>query len=283
MATARIAASNMAVMGLGLGGGVHDLSECDLHDTDLSGANLSGQILAGANLSEANLSGANLEHAHLVKVNLRGAKLNGCRVFGISTWDVDLTGAEQINLIINPEDQPTITVDNLEVAQFVYLLLNNAKIRDVIDTITAKAVLILGRFTPERKTVLNAIREALRSKGYLPILFDFEKPVGRDIAETVSTLAHMSRFIVADITDARSIPQELERIVPNLPSVPVKPILHATASEYGMFEHFKRYHWVLAMYCYAGEDEVVANIEKEIIAPCEVKALEMRTVVDRSS
>ena len=36
-------------------------------------------------------------------------------------------------------------------AQFVYLLLNNAKIRDVIDTVTAKAVLILGRFKGERK------------------------------------------------------------------------------------------------------------------------------------
>lgn len=278
MATARRAASNRALLLHGLGGGVHDLSGFDLHGADLSGANLSGQILTGANLSRADLSGANLEHAHLVEVNLRGAKLNGCRVFGISTWDVDLTGAEQTNLIINPENEPTITVDYLEVAQFVYLLLNNAKIRDVIDTITAKAVLILGRFTPERKTVLNAIRESLRSKGYLPILFDFEKPAGRDITETVSTLAHMSRFIVADITDARSIPQELAQIVPHLPSVPVQPLLHAAASEYGMFKHFKRYPWVLDAYRYAGEDEVIAHMEKKIIAACEVKALEMREV-----
>ena len=278
MATARRAALNRALLLHGLGGGVHDLSGFDLHGADLSGENLSGQILTGANLSRADLSGANLEHAHLVEVNLREAKLNGCRVFGISTWDVDLTGAEQKNLIINPEDEPTITVDYLEVAQFVYLLLNNAKIRDVIDTITAKAVLILGRFTPERKTVLNAIRESLRSKGYLPILFDFERPAGRDITETVSTLAHMSRFIVADITDVRSIPQELAQIVPHLPSVPVQPLLQASASEYGMFEHFKRYPWVLDAYRYAGEDEVIANMEQKIIAPCEVKALEMRKV-----
>jgi hypothetical protein len=32
-------------------------------------------------------------------------------------------------------EKTTVMVDNLEVAQFVYLLLNNAKIRDVIDTI----------------------------------------------------------------------------------------------------------------------------------------------------
>src|ERR1700693_2962645 len=58
----------------------------------------------------------------------------------------------------------------------IELLLNNPKIRDVIDTIAKKAVLILGRFTPERKAVLDDLREALRIHGYLPILFDFEKP-----------------------------------------------------------------------------------------------------------
>jgi hypothetical protein len=31
-------------------------------------------------------------------------------------------------------------------------MLNNQKVRDVIDTITSKAVLILGRFTQERET-----------------------------------------------------------------------------------------------------------------------------------
>jgi len=39
--------------------------------------------------------------------------------------------------------EPRITIDNIEVAQFIYLLLHNEKIRDVIDTITSKAVLIL--------------------------------------------------------------------------------------------------------------------------------------------
>jgi predicted transcriptional regulator len=106
-----------------------------------------------------------------------------------------------------------ISVDNLEVAQFIYLLLNNQKIRHVIDTITSKVVLILGRFTPQRKAVLDAIRDELRKRDYLPLLFDFDKPSNRDITETVSTLAHMAKFVIADITDARSIPQELMAIV----------------------------------------------------------------------
>ena len=41
--------------------------------------------------------------------------------------ELKLDGAEQKNLIITPHDEPEITVDNLEVAQFIYLLLNNER------------------------------------------------------------------------------------------------------------------------------------------------------------
>jgi hypothetical protein len=76
----------------------------------------------------------------------------------VSAWRVKLDRAKQQNLIITPENEPEITVDNIEVAQFIYLMLNNEKVRDVIDTITSKTVLILGRFTAERKAVLDALR-----------------------------------------------------------------------------------------------------------------------------
>src|SRR5262245_22398472 len=87
-----------------------------------------------------------------------------------------------------------VTIDNLEVGQFIYLLLNNQKIRQVIDTITSKVVVILGRFTGERKRVLDAIREELRKHDYIPVLFDFEKRASKDITGTVETRARMARF-----------------------------------------------------------------------------------------
>ena len=90
-------------------------------------------------------------------------------------------GPRSRNLLITSEDEPEITVDNIEVAQFIYLLLHNEKIRDVIDTIGKKAVLILGLLHPERKAVLDALREELRKRNYLPILFDFDVPATRDI------------------------------------------------------------------------------------------------------
>jgi hypothetical protein len=63
----------------------------------------------------------------------------------MSAWAVASSGAIESDLIITPPDEPTITVDSLEAAQFVYLLLSSAKIRRTLDTIRAKIVLILSR------------------------------------------------------------------------------------------------------------------------------------------
>ncbi|MFX0204067.1 MAG: hypothetical protein ACFFCW_48840 [Candidatus Hodarchaeota archaeon] len=117
--------------------------------------------------------------------------------------------------------------------------------------------------------MLDAIREELRKFNYLPVLFDFERPTSLNITETISTLAHMARFIIADITQARSIPQELSAVVPHLPSVPVQPILHTSDKEYGMFEHFKRYPWVLRTYYYKDIDDLLKTLEHKVIAPSE--------------
>jgi hypothetical protein len=85
----------------------------------------------------------------------------GCKIYVISAWGVQLEEANQTNLVITPSDESELSVDYLGVAQFIYLLLHNEKIREVIDTITSMAVLILGRFTPERKAILDAIREEM--------------------------------------------------------------------------------------------------------------------------
>jgi Pentapeptide repeats (8 copies) len=252
-----------------------DLTEAWLIDANLFGAALFRANLSRAALSEANLSDADLTRSALVETNLTGTTLTACHIYGISAWDLKLEGAKQHNLNVSNFGEPAIMVDNLEVAQFIYLLLNNEKIRQVIDTITSTVVLILGRFTSERKAVLDAIRDSLRQRDYLPVLFDFDKPASRDLTESIVTLAHMARFIIADITDAKSIPQELQAIVPNLPSVPVQPLVLASDHEYAMFEHFKRYPWVLEVYRYEDSREVLASLEAKVISPAETKAREL--------
>ena len=256
--------------------GKANLSGAILFAADLGKADLSGAILEGANLTEANLTGANFQGATLMDTDFTGADLTGCRIYGVSAWGLKLERTKQQNLVITRRDEPEITVDNIEVAQFIYLMLNNQKVRDVIDTITSKVVLILGRFTDERKAALDALREELRKRDYLPILFDFNVPATRDVTETVSLLARMARFIVADLTDPSSVPKELEAIVPGL-AVPVQPLLEGASRPYSMFRDYWN-DWVLPVYRYEGLEPLLATLAEKVIAPAEgkVKALEER-------
>src|SRR6478672_2465268 len=189
-----------------------DLQLVYLGKADLRGAYLIGTDLQGADLRTADLEGANLMGARLLKTSFEEANLSGCSIYGISCWSLNLEGANQSNLIITPAGEPGIMVDNLEVAQFISLLLINKKIREVINSITSKIVLILGAFTlPERKEFLAAIQNTLRSHHYSPVVFDFEKSGGRDVSETLSVLAKMAQFIIADLSDTKDLPSELQR------------------------------------------------------------------------
>jgi hypothetical protein len=163
-----------------------------------------------------------------------------------------------------------ITVDNIEVAQFIYLLLHNQKIRDDIDTITSKVVLILGRFTDERKKVLDALRDELRARDYLPVLFDFKSPATRTFDETILTLALVSRFIIVDITSPTSAPVELSLVVPQV-RIPILPILEEGEAPFAMFRDLRRYPWVLSPVTYKNAEQLAAGLD-ELLNRLEVEA-----------
>ncbi len=249
------------------------LSNTDLGNTKLIGADLSGADISWANISEAdfskaNLQGAILEGANLTETCLKDADLTGCYVYGISAWNLETNeNTKQSRLVITRETESVVTVDDIEVAQFVYLILNNAKLRNIITTVTSKVVLILGRFTSERKQALEALRKALRARNYVPVIFDFKPSDKRDLTETVQLLANMARFVIADITDTKSIPQELSHIIPLLPSVPVQPILMTLDRGYSMFEHWEGFNSVLPGYIYESQQQLIEDIDIKIIAP----------------
>src|SRR2546421_9595116 len=271
-----------------------NLRGTDLTEIDLSGRNLQGLDLSGANLSESDLSeadfsrttliGADLTRAILIKTILNDAILTNCHIYGASVWDVQLEREEQSDLVITPSNQSALTVDNLKVAQFIHLLLNNKEIRNTIDTITSKVVLILGNFSHNRKPVLDAIKNVLRKPNkYVPVLFDFNGPESQDLEETIIMLAHMPRFIMTDMTDPRSVPHELRAIIPDLRSVPIQPLIEASQKEYGMFNIYKAYPWVLPLYYYRDEDltSLLEFLEGKIIQLVEEKAKELKALRER--
>ena len=261
-----------------------NLRGATLYKADLTGADLSSASLQEADLREANLTKAvltktHLHYARLIRTKLHRAKLNNCSVYGISAWDLEVDiHTKQYELVLTEHGKPKVTADNLEVAQFIYLLLNNEKVRHVIDTVTSKIVLILGRFTPKRKVVLDDLRKELRQRNYTPVVFDFDKPASKDLTGTVQTLANMARFIIADLTDPSSVPHELAMVVPST-AVAVQPVLLEGQREYAMFVDLrKRYHWVLEPYRYASPERLIADLSERVIIPAEAKARELRGV-----
>ena len=249
-----------------------DLSDADLTSANLTRADLIGTHLTMADLSRANLFGARLIGATLLSTQLNRANLTGCSIYGVSAWNVNLEGAIQSNLRITPENEPAIHVDNLEVAQFVYLLLNNPKIRTIIDTIGKKGVLLLGRFTEGRMAILETLQKELRNRDFVPMVFNFDKPDTKDFTETVRILAGLSRFIIADITNPRSAPLELQAVVPEY-MTPFIPILEKGEEPFAMFRDIwiKYRDWVLEPIRYPSVDRLVEVLDSEIIKPAEAR------------
>jgi hypothetical protein len=249
-----------------------NLFNADLSGADLSSADLHRANLFRANLFNANLGGADLARAALVETDLADAVLTGCSIYGISAWNVQLSeGTKQQDLIITAPDEPKVTVDDIEVAQFVYLLLHNEKIRRVIDTVGRKGVLLLGRFTEDRIKVLERLREELRKRGYLPIVFNFDKPETKDFTETVRLLAGLSKFVIADITNPKSSPLELQATIPEI-MVPFQPIIAQGDEPFSMLQDLQRKHdWVLKTLRYSSLDRLIDTMDDEIIKPAEAK------------
>src|SRR6266700_1681001 len=100
-----------------------DLRKVSLYKADLRWADLEGVDLSEACLSKAKLRKARLRKAQLIQTDFTNADLTGCHIYGVSAWNVQLEGAIQKDLVITDYDEPEITVDNLKVAQFIYLLL----------------------------------------------------------------------------------------------------------------------------------------------------------------
>jgi uncharacterized protein YjbI with pentapeptide repeats len=258
-----------------------DFCGANLSRTNLSGSNLRQANLREADFSEANLTGVNLDgsnlsHTVLVQSNLKNAKLNNCRIYGISAWDIKSNkSTQQQDLIITPDGRPEITVDNLEIAQFVYLLVHNEKIRSVVDTIGQKVVLVTGYFGEKRKTVLDAVRNKLRKLGFVPMSFDFESATQKDFTETVKVLSGMSRFIIADITSQKSSLLKLPADVPDN-MIPLVPIYDRNEEPSPMFRDFKNSsERVLEVVEYDSAAGLIKALEDAVVKPALKKAEQM--------
>ena len=67
------------------------------------------------------------------------------------------------------------------------------------------------------------------------MVFNFDKPETKDFTETVRLLAGLSKFVIADFTNPKSAPYELEAIVSET-MIPFQPIIEAGETPFAMLQ-----------------------------------------------
>lgn len=255
-----------------------NLTRARLTRAVLTEANLTEANLTEANLTDANLTEANLTRAILVKTTVAGSSLSRAKVYGASVWDLAGDPADEQDLVVTPSSDAAVTVDKLKVVQFIYLLLSNKEIRDVIETITTKTVLILGRFTPGRKLILDTLRTELRERyNYLPIVVDFDKPTNRSLTDTVRLLAGLSRFVIIDLSDAMSSNYELGVLTQlGLHRTPMAIIAEAGLPTMSMLPDVLALRPVLEnLHEYTDLDHLSATLADAVVGPAEARWSEL--------
>jgi uncharacterized protein YjbI with pentapeptide repeats len=264
-------------------------------DADLRNAVCDSSQFTGADFRGCNLRGAKLLGCSLNQIRVGGAKFRGALVWGSGVWNVrrdrDLPTEEQglrigwenldpIDVLTDPRWRPPgveFKANRLEVAHFLALVRDApSELSHIIDAASQNLVLILGRFRGPQYQVLKRLRDALPKHGLAPVVFDFDPPEGRDLSETVSLLAGLAHFVIADLSRPSSTPLEVQLIVPNI-AVPFVPIIRASERPFAMFAGLERkYPWVLSPVRYRSPEALLRNLEQEIIVPARQRARWLR-------
>ena len=241
-----------------------DLREADFSEADLGEADLSNADLRGAKLCSSRLVESNLTRANLIR-----SDLTGCKVYGVSVWDTRIGKRTKMrDLVISKDEQPLITVYDIEIAHFIYMILENTKVKNVIDTLRTKAILILGAFDDESMPIFTILKEAIRGYGYLPLLFDFEAPETQEYMETVRTMALLSSFVIVDLSSRSGQLHELASLVRDT-YIPFATIARDGTKITAMQGEFRHCYWYKEKYFSYSSENAVKRIpqlfQREII------------------
>lgn len=266
---------NAFAEGLNLSGGIFhrthfeegDFSRADFSNAVFVDTKFNKTILTNANFEGASFVNCNLNRVNLTQANFCVKEIRDTVVYGISAWDLlTCDDMQQSNLVIErtydlysdliSNGRIPLSVDNIELAQFIHYLSNHKKMRDTLNILNAKGVLLLGRFNDGGLERLYKLREWLQQKGYMPMIFDFARPDSLDLTETIITMSGLSKFIVADLSGG-SVPHELYAINSNFR----KPVVaYSKGSAYAMFHDLKRKNPYLVSFEIDQDDDIIAKL-----------------------
>jgi hypothetical protein len=96
---------------------------------------------------------------------------------------------------------------------------------------------VVSKRSPARGRVNNARGRSASAPRAIPIVFNFDKPETKDFTETIRLLAGLSRFVIADVTNPKSAPLELQATVPEI-MVPFLPIIEEGQEPFAMLRDY---------------------------------------------
>lgn len=244
---------------------------CVLTDVDLSHADL-----RGADLRLARLEQVNLEFAMLSGVNLANARMVNCLVHGMMAEEPESRGLQAQNLIISNHSDPTVTVDNFEVARTVFTRLIKMKIDDSTKTTEGSLVLVCGNFQGERRYILKAIRKQLELRNLIPVVMHFDKPEGRGFFDIIRQIAALTRYIIIDASLMEGVGVDfLERIA--VFKLPVQLMVKAAWDEQSwLAPRLQKCPWILSPFSYQTPQEAAAAVREQLIEAIELKTKELQ-------
>jgi hypothetical protein len=88
-----------------------------------------------------------------------------------------------------------------------------------------------------------------------------------DLGHGVLAAGRLSRFVIADVTNPKSTPLELQATVPEI-MIPFLPIIEEGEKPFAMLEDLLiKYDWVFAPLYYSSLDALIGALDKKIIGP----------------
>jgi hypothetical protein len=226
------------------------------------------------------------EHASWVQREIDYAKASGTPIVPLliegdpsprlaNIQHVDLRGAtslpaglvETLRRLIAREDTERLSSAATEVLK----ALDNRVMGRVLYEIQGVLVLLLGNFSGDNLDRLLRLQAELQRRRLHPVIFDFERSPSSDYGETVRLLAGLAGFVIADMSDPRSVVMELQLIAPDL-AVPIVPIIAANQEPVALFaDLLGKYDWVLPPLRYQDLEDLVAALEIQVIGRARTK------------
>lgn len=261
-----------------------DMTNCYIYEADLSyarfpGADFSGSMMRkvyckGTDFSNGMFKNCVLNNATFIETNFSGAHIEGCNVYGVSAWEIAVSDKTvQKELFLHPDnlagadlsnDKKLCMADDIALAQFVYFIQHDDGFGKSLKQLNSKSVLLLGKFREGGLDLLQSVAEWLRSKGYIPVIFDFNPTENKNIIENVVTMAGLSKFVLANL-EGESVPAELAKITANFRN-PLIAWIHDDLHDsiYAMFKDVIALDHV-QYFTYTNQQNLDTQLEKEVL------------------